>query len=409
MTLEHSVVASQSAINIDQVSKSYRFYDRPIDRVKEAIFRTPYHRTHQALGCVNLNIYRGETFGLVGENGAGKSTFLKLVAGTISPTTGTLTVNGTVAALLELGAGFHPEETGRDNVMFMAALSGISAKQLDDYYLRVTEFAELSTEVLNRPVKTYSSGMFMRLAFSAATAVDPDILVIDEALSVGDMHFQKKSLDRIMQFRDAGKTVLFCSHNLYQVRSLCMRAAWIHQGQIMALGDTEHVVTAYESHERAKEQRTKQPVLPNQPTPSSSLAPISFIDATLETSDGINPAFIETFQSLRLVIDVESHESNKPFHVGFAIVRNDKENVFGTSTHFHSPKNPLQGLGKHRVALRFPAMPLLSGDYLLSVYILDDTGIQVIDMAEGIRPFRVHHRGREFGFVHLPHEWETPA
>lgn len=402
-------INTRAAISLHNVGKAYRFYNRPFDRIQEVLFRTPKHRLHQALNDVKLDIHRGETFGLVGENGAGKSTFLKLVAGTISPSSGSLHVEGRVAALLELGSGFHPEETGRDNVLFMAALNGVPAKHMDEHYRRVTEFSELSAEVLSRPVKTYSSGMFMRLAFAAATSVEPDILVIDEALSVGDMHFQKKSLDRIMQFREVGKTVLFCSHNLYQVRSLCTRAAWIHEGRIMALGDTEHVVTAYESHERAKEQRAKEPLLPNQPSASEGLAPISFIEATLETPDGINPAFVETFQPLRLILEVESHQANTPFHVGFAIVRNDKENIFGTSTHFHRPEAPLRGIGRHRVALRFPAFPLLSGDYMLSVYVLDDTGLQVIDMAERIRPFRVHHHGREFGFVHIPHEWEDRA
>jgi lipopolysaccharide transport system ATP-binding protein len=398
----------QSAIVLQSVEKNYRFYDRPLDRLREVLFRTPRHRAHRALGPLSLEIAQGETFGLVGENGAGKSTLLKIVAGTILPTAGTVCVEGRVAALLELGAGFHPEETGRDNVMLMAALNGISPAQMGDYYAQVTAFAELPEEVLQRPVKTYSSGMFMRLAFSAATAVDPDILVIDEALSVGDMHFQKKSLDRIMQFREAGKTVLFCSHNLYQVRSLCSRAAWIHNGKIMALGDTENVVTAYESHERAKEQAARE-YTPGeaQPNPvTSSLAPVRFIEATLETSDGLNPAFIETFQNVRLSIEVESHCDDLPFHVGFAIIRNDKENVFGSSTHFVRA-HPLQGKGSHRVVLRFPEFPLLSGDYLLSVYVLDDTGLQVIDMAESIRPFRVLHRRKEFGFVHLPHTWES--
>jgi lipopolysaccharide transport system ATP-binding protein len=397
----------QSTIALQGVEKVYRFYDRPLDRLREVIFRTPRHRTHRALGPLSLDIAQGETFGLVGENGAGKSTLLKIVAGTILPTAGTVRVEGRVAALLELGAGFHPEETGRDNVMLMAALNGVPAAQMDDYYAKVTDFAELPHDVLQRPVKTYSSGMFMRLAFSAATAVDPDILVIDEALSVGDMHFQKKSLDRIMQFREAGKTVLFCSHNLYQVRSLCTRAAWVHQGQIMALGETEGVVTAYESHERAKEQAARE-CLPSTTQPiaaASSLAPVRFVEATLETPDGVNPAFIETFQPVRLTLEVESHRDDIPFHVGFAIIRNDKENVFGSSTHF-ARTEPLRGRGRHRVTLRFPEFPLLSGDYLLSVYVLDDTGLQVIDMAESIRPFRVLHRGREFGFVHLPHLWE---
>lgn len=394
------------AISLKDVSKAYRFYDHPLNRVREVLTGTSCHRIHQALKNITLEIYRGETFGLVGENGAGKSTLLKLVAGTIRPTSGNLHVHGNVAALLELGAGFHPEETGRDNVMLMAALNGVPSYQMQEFYERVTDFAELPEEVLKRPVKTYSSGMFMRLAFSAATAVDPEILVIDEALSVGDMYFQKKSLDRIMDFRAQGKTVLFCSHNLYQIRSLCMRAAWIHSGRIMALGNTEHVVTAYESYERDKKAESTDTHPPAKVVASSNLAPVRFVDVSLETPDGINPTFIETFQPLRLIFEIESTDPSIPFHVLFAIVRNDKENIFGTSTQFRRKGRPLQGAGIHRIAIRFPGFPLLSGDYLLSVYVLDDTGLHVIDMAEGIRPFRVHHRGREFGFVHIPYEWE---
>ncbi len=397
------------AVELRDIGKAYRFYNRPQDRIVEVLFRRKRHHLHIALSGITLDVHRGETFGLVGENGAGKSTLLKLVAGTIRPTSGRMRVNGRVAALLELGAGFHPDETGRDNVMLMAALNGIPGRAMDDYYARVTEFAELPADVLARPVKTYSSGMFMRLAFSAATAVDPDILVIDEALSVGDMHFQKKSLNRIMDFRKAGKTVLFCSHNLYQVRSLCMRAAWIHQGRIMALGETEHVATAYEGYEREKEGASREASRQmGSAAPSvSGLAPVRFLDASIETTDGVNPAYVETFQPLRLAIEVESHRADLPFHVGFAIVRNDKENIFGTSTHFRDPGHPIRGEGRHRVVVLFPSFPLQSGDYLLSVYVLDDTGIQVIDMAEGIRPFRVLHRGREIGLVYLEHEWEA--
>lgn len=397
-----------TVIELAGVGKAYGFYDRPVDRLKEVLLRRPLRREHWALSGVDLTLHAGETFGLVGENGAGKSTFLKLVARTITPSVGQLSVLGRVAALLELGAGFHPEETGLDNVGMMAVLNGVRSADMKAYVAQVTEFSELSAEVLRRPVKTYSSGMFMRLAFAAATAVDPDVLVIDEALSVGDMHFQKKSLDRIMGFRNAGKTVLFCSHNLYQVRSLCSRAAWIHGGRVMALGDTEAVVTAYESHEREKDARLRDPVLPagNAAPERGSLAPVVFRDLLLETPGGTNPAFVETFQPLRLVFEVESHDASRPFHIGFAITRNDRENVFGSSTQFIAGAAPRRGAGIHRCAVSFPQLPLLSGDYRFSVYVLDDTGLQVLDMAEGVRPFRVLHSGREFGIVHLPHTWD---
>lgn len=405
---------AEHAITLDGVGKVYRIYTNPFDRIREIFSGTQRHAEHWALQAATLDIAKGETFGLVGENGAGKSTFLKLVAGTLKPSVGHLRVNGRVAALLELGAGFHPEESGRENVMLMAAMNGIPANRTDDYIREVVAFSELPADVIERPVKTYSSGMFMRLAFSAATAVDPDVLVIDEALSVGDMHFQKKSLDRIMGFRERGKTVLFCSHNLYQVRSLCRRAIWVHRGQVRELGDTEGVVTAYESHERTKD----KPVLADcsgvmtgdlvpAPKPAQTGGmPARIADVIIETPDGVNPATIATFQSIRLIFEIDSFDAGCRFHVGFAITRNDRENVFGSATHFEHPDQPFSGVGQHRIAVRIPDLPLLSGDYMLSVYLLDDTGLQVIDMAEAIRPFRVLQTKREFGFMYMPHHWE---
>ncbi|MBL8445685.1 MAG: ABC transporter ATP-binding protein [Zoogloeaceae bacterium] len=401
-----------SAISLNGVGKVYRIYSNPFDRIREIFSGKSRHAQHWALRAATLDIAKGETFGLVGENGAGKSTFLKLVAGTLKPSVGRLQVHGRVAALLELGAGFHPEESGRENVMLMAAMNGIPASQTDDYIREVVAFSELSADVIERPVKTYSSGMFMRLAFSAATAVDPDVLVIDEALSVGDMHFQKKSLDRIMRFRERGKTVLFCSHNLYQVRSLCSRAIWMHHGEVRESGDTEGVVTAYESYERAKDKPalaetsgalTGEPA--SKPVRAGSI-PARIADVLIETPDGINPATIATFQSIRIIFEVDIFDPDCRFHIGFAITRNDRENVFGSATHFDFPEQAFSGSGLHRIAVRIPDLPLLSGDYMLSVYLLDDTGLQVIDMAEAIRPFRVLQTKREFGFMYMPHQWE---
>jgi lipopolysaccharide transport system ATP-binding protein len=394
-----------SAVYMKGVSKGYRLYRRPADRFRELVWRRSFHDTHWALKEIDITVEPGETFGLVGENGAGKSTLLKLVAGTCKPTSGRVAANGRVAALLELGAGFHPEESGRENVYLMGAIAGISSKRMASYYAEIAEFSELPGETLERPVKTYSSGMFMRLAFATATAVDPDILIIDEALSVGDMHFQKKSLDRIMSFRERGKTVLFCSHNLYQIRSLCQRAAWIHEGKIRALGMTEEVVTAYESYEREKEASFIQQEQPATYKPTASaLAPARIAAVTIDGVGGEHSACLETFQQTTITVQVESLQEDVPFHIGIAIVRNDKENVFGTSTHFAGAK-PLIGSGHRQVELLFPKLHLLSGNYWLSVYVLDDSGLQVYDMAESVCAFTVHNPGREFGLVYIPHQW----
>ncbi len=403
-------------IRFEGIEKTYPVYARPQDRLWEWLSRKQRHRLHVALTGVEFEVQSGETFGLIGENGAGKSTLLKIAAGTIRPTKGQVYRQGRVAALLELGAGFHPEESGQDNIRFMAALHGVQGEVLEAFVAQTIEFSELSSEALARPVKTYSSGMFMRLAFAAATAIDPEVLIVDEALSVGDLHFQKKSLNRILGLRERGTTILFCSHNLYQVRSLCQRAAWVHDGRIEALGNTEDVVTAYEAHERRRyaHLRTDRAVdglsdgnakAALRLQTSAVSAPVKIMRLTTETSDGINPAQVDSFQDLTLEIEVEAY-SDAPFHVGFSIVRPDKDNVFGTSTQFRVGQAPLRGIGMHRLRVKYPRLPLLSGEYLWSVYTLDDTGLQVLDMAELVQPFTVlNQRHREVGLVWLEHEW----
>jgi len=401
------------AIHLEGVAKGYRLYRRPADRLRELIARRPLHTVHWALQTIDLTVQAGETFGLIGENGAGKSTLLKLIAGTSKASRGEIRCHGRITALLELGAGFHPEETGRENVYLMGALNGIPAAQMAAYFDAIADFAELSDEVLARPVKTYSSGMFMRLAFATATAVDPDILIVDEALSVGDMYFQKKSLDRIMRFREGGKTVLFCSHNMYQIRSLCQRAAWLHEGTLQALGDTEEVVTAYESHEREKQALLRQQggdvasgvagLSHYRSLSTASSAPVRIREVTLSGNQDADRVYLETFQDAAVSVTLESAEQTTPYHLGVAIVRNDKENIFGTSTHFEPDAKPLQG--SREVVLELPQLSLLSGEYWLSVYLLDDSGLQVYDMAELICPFTVHNPGQTFGFVQLPYRW----
>lgn len=401
-------------IRFENIEKTYMVYARPQDRLWEWVTRQQRHRVHVALAGIDFEVQSGETFGLIGENGAGKSTLLKIAAGTIRPTRGGVGLQGRVTALLELGAGFHPEESGHDNIRFMAALHGLEGMAMEDFVVRAIAFSELTAETLERPVKTYSSGMFMRLAFAAATAIEPDVLIVDEALSVGDMHFQKKSLNRILGMRERGATILFCSHNLYQVRSLCQRAAWIHGGRIQAIGATEDVVTAYEAHERRRYAHLRaadsdagaQQAASDRPVVSSADVPLAkIVRLTIETADGINPAQVDSFQDMTLEIEVEAY-NDAAFHVGFSIVRSDKDNVFGTSTQFQNALRPMSGAGMHRLRVRFPALPLLSGEYLWNVYTLDDTGIQVLDMAELIQPFTVlNQKNREFGLVWLEHEW----
>ena len=220
---------SEAAIKTLKLSKCYQLYTHPRDRLKQFLWPhrwwgpRQYYRELWALRDIDLTVNHGEVVGIVGQNGSGKSTLLQLVCGTLTPTHGDVHINGRVAALLELGAGFNPEFTGRENVFMSAAIMGLSQAKIAERIEDIIDFSGVR-DFIDQPVKTYSSGMYVRLAFSVAINVDPDILVIDEALSVGDGAFARKSFNRIMQMRDAGKTILFCSHSLFQVESLCALA-----------------------------------------------------------------------------------------------------------------------------------------------------------------------------------------
>ena len=223
------------------VGKEYKLYDSPRARLKSLLTGRALHRSHWALQGVSLELARGQCLGVVGSNGAGKSTLLKLITGTLQPSCGQLARSGRVTAILELGAGFHPEFTGRQNLYFGGSLIGIPAEQMRALEPEVLAFAEIG-EAIDRPVKTYSSGMTVRLAFALVTAVEPDLLIIDEALAVGDQHFQKKCVERIEQFRRNGCTILFCSHSPYHIRHLCDVALWLDAGRVMEFGPTEAVL-----------------------------------------------------------------------------------------------------------------------------------------------------------------------
>ena len=250
-------------LKVSHVSKEYKLYDSPRQRFKALFSDKVRHRSHWALKDVTFELKRGQCVGVVGDNGAGKSSLLKLLAGTVQPSSGSVERVGRVTAILELGAGFHPEFSGRDNLYFAGSLIGISHEEMARLEPEIIAFSELG-DAMDRAVKTYSSGMTVRLAFALVTAVPPDVLIIDEALAVGDQHFQKKCVARIMAFRDNGCTILFCSHSSYHIRHLCDQAIWLKGGKVMEMGPTEAVMGAYEMHSRL---RGDNSTLPGTQTP----------------------------------------------------------------------------------------------------------------------------------------------
>ena len=250
---------TNAVLRVRGLGKKYRLYASPGERLKALLGWSDRSQAHWALKDVDFELQRGQCLGVVGDNGAGKSTLLKLLAGTLQPSHGEIHRLGRVTAILELGAGFHPEFSGRDNLMYGASFIGLRHQELTERLDEIIAFSELG-EAIDRPVKTYSSGMAVRLAFALVTAVQPELLIIDEALSVGDQHFQKKCIDRIETFRRNDCTILFCSHSLYHVRQLCDHALWLDKGLTRGLGDTDSVLAAYETHVRSQ----------NQPPPSAA-------------------------------------------------------------------------------------------------------------------------------------------
>ena len=236
----------EKVIEIKDVTKTYKLYNKPSDRLREnfSITHKNYHRDHDALQGISLDVYKGECVGIIGTNGSGKSTLLKIVTGVVAPTSGTLEIKGKISALLELGAGFNQEYTGIENIYLNGTMVGFTKEEIDGKLQSIIDFADIG-EFINQPVKTYSSGMFARLAFAVAINVDPDILIVDEALSVGDIFFQSKCYQKFMDLKEAGKTILFGSHDLGSIIKYCDRSLLIHHGKQIAVGKSSEIVDIY--------------------------------------------------------------------------------------------------------------------------------------------------------------------
>lgn len=237
-------MSSNPIIEVQNVSKIYKLYDKPSDRFVEMVTRGNKSKIITSLDSVSFSVNKGETVGIIGRNGAGKSTILQIIAGTLMPTMGSVNVTGRVVALLELGAGFNMEYTGAENVYLYASILGLSKNEIKERYQQILDFSEIG-EFINYPVKTYSSGMFVRLAFSVAINVSPEVLIVDEALSVGDVQFQHKCIAKLKELQSEGCTILFVSHDIDSVKSLCNSAILLHKGKKMQEGTPEEIASKY--------------------------------------------------------------------------------------------------------------------------------------------------------------------
>lgn len=242
-------MCSDVAISVKDLAKTYRIFGHPGDRIKQALTfgQARFHREFTALKDVSFDIKKGETVGIVGRNGSGKSTLLQLLCGILKPTAGSVKVNGRVSALLELGAGFNPEFTGRENVYFQGAVMGLTKSEMDEHFDEIAAFADIG-EFIDQQVRIYSSGMFVRLAFAVAVNVNPDILIVDEALAVGDMEFQERSMSRMNKLQSNGTTIILVTHSIPVVRNFCRQGIWLDSGEMKENGPANKVCYAYQAH-----------------------------------------------------------------------------------------------------------------------------------------------------------------
>jgi lipopolysaccharide transport system ATP-binding protein len=387
-------------IAAEKLGKTFRIYPRPLDRAREWLLRRRLHDDFWALRDVDLTVAAGEALGVIGENGAGKSTLLALLTGTATPSTGRLAVRGQVAAILELGAGFHPEFTGRHNARMYAALFALP--DVDALLEQVIAFSELG-HFIDQPVRTYSSGMYLRLAFALAVSIDPEVLVIDEALAVGDQHFQTKCVDRVGAFRARGRTIVFCSHNMYQVKKLCDRALWLRGGRTAALGPVDEVVDAYLEYTRARDDSDAERAV--EATGDSAVLRIDRV--VLEDRDGREVEALTTGEPLTVRVWVErASRAEVVPGVGIALVRNDGLVCYCVSTEMDEVSMDRLPDGRFTIALQVPALPLLGGGYYVNVATTDNRGALIAyDTRERLCPFRVRNPSHEYGVMRIAHRW----
>ncbi|MCD6327604.1 ABC transporter ATP-binding protein [bacterium] len=368
-------------------------------------------RDFWALKDLSLSIPEGSVVGIIGENGAGKSTLLKLATGIIEPDEGQVVVNGRVSALLELGAGFHTELTGRENIYLNGAILGLKRRQIHDCFDRIVGFAELE-EFIDMPVKSYSSGMYVRLGFAIAVHVNPDVLIIDEALAVGDEAFQQKSLNKIIEFKNEGKSIIFVSHNLGAIERLCDRCVWLHKGEIRAMGPVRDVLREYDIYVaegfvatlKGKDgYKAKDEIHGRRGDLTIRIEKVTLFD---EKGRPTNSFKIGEAMSVR--VDYMADVACEAPVFGVAIWREDNIYVYGTNTIWDEyPTRPIAP-GRGSFEIGYSSLPLLEGYYKVSAAIFKPGGTtpyDAFDFHPPHYPFRIQGEGKSHGIAFLGHSW----
>ncbi|MFC2165345.1 ABC transporter ATP-binding protein [Acidobacteriota bacterium] len=410
-----------SAIVVDHVTRIYQKYSfqHRFKTFKSAIVRGNFFKSLRpdelvtALDDINFKVEKGKTFGVIGENGSGKSTLLKVITGIAKPTSGQVKVNGKISALIELGAGFHPEISGRENIYINGIMLGLSKKEITKKFDEIVSFAELE-DFIDAPVKTYSSGMHMRLGFSIAINVNPDILLIDEVLAVGDASFVPKCLDRIDDFRRRNKTILFVSHDLSTVEKICDHVIWLKHGKIQTMGESKRVVDAYlqdvaEKQEEDFEKRQQE--VEEEATYSEERREnrwgkreVEIKKVKLLSKEGKDKHVFHPDEGMIIDMDVTSYSKIKDFVFGIGIFNSQGICCYGTNTDLEEYEaKSIEGEGK--VIFHIQKMNLINGTYYLDLAIHKKDGYPY-DYHRNLYSFMISSSCKDVGISRPDHSWE---
>jgi ABC-2 type transport system ATP-binding protein len=414
----------QSAISIEDVSKRFRLHHEKFTSLKERVihFGRSSSEDYWALKDVGFEIAQGQTMGLLGHNGSGKSTLLKCIAGILQPTSGLIRSRGRMAAMLELGAGFHPDLTGRENVYLNASLLGLPKKFVDDKFDEIVAFAELE-QFIDNQVKFYSSGMYVRLGFAVAVNMEPEILLVDEVLAVGDELFQRKCLDRVKQFQREGRTIVVVSHSVEMVRQVCDRAAVLHQGELVSLGEPGEAIRSYREHLLARqakldaeheawlaasiepeplteaEQIEALPYGEKQERKSTRI--LSMTNVALEYPNSDTVSYLRPGDPLSIRVDYETTQPVSDVSIGIAIHDRDDRVVYGVNTEqLGVDLGVLNGTGS--IQFEVEHVPLLDGDFPVTVGAHSVDGAVVYDWHDQRYRFSVMNPTKAEGIVNMP-------
>lgn len=411
---------SENAIEVRNLKKIFKIYPDKSNSIKEKIlfFKRNKYEVNQVLDGVSFDIKKGEAVGLIGKNGCGKSTTLKLLNRIMYPTSGTIRVNGRVSSLIELGAGFHPDMSGRENIYTNASIFGLTKKQIDEKLDDIIEFSELG-EAVDNPVRTYSSGMYMRLAFSVAINVEADVLLIDEILAVGDVSFQKKCFEKLREIKYSGTTIVIVSHSLQQIEQICDKSIWIEKGHIRQIGSPKEIHLKYLKEMEEERQRLIHEAQKNKENDiedrdsfcgkkviRSGSGEVYFTNVTLKDKEEKLQNVYKSHDFMQVQYDFVNKSDIEEAVFSVRIYKDDNTHCYGTTSDIECT-DTIKIKGKNKFIVDFDDLCLLDGNYMIDVDVKDKTGDIVYDSIHDTIRFDVINEDGRTGVCAIRTSWKV--